>query len=94
MQILKQKENSPMPVEEQVALIFAATRGLLDRLPAADIRRFEEELVKHLHAAHAELLKDIREKKVISDEATLERTIRNFAESFAEGRAAEMRSFS
>ena len=52
VELLKQPLNSPMPVEEQVVVVFAGTKGYLDGLPVADVRRFEGELLE-LHAQHA-----------------------------------------
>jgi len=93
LEVLKQNESTPMQVEEQVVLIFGVTRGLMDKIAPADIKRFEKELIIHLKSAHHELLKEIRDKKVIGSESALEKTIKNFAESFISGTAAEVRGF-
>jgi len=92
MEILKQDESHPWPVEEQVASIFAVTRGLMDKIPINRVREFESALIAHLKSAHSELLKGIREKKAIEDERALEKAIHEFADSFITGRAAEIRS--
>jgi F-type H+-transporting ATPase subunit alpha len=91
LEILKQEENSPWPVEEQVASIFAITRGLMDKIPVNRVREFEKGLIDHLRKAHNEFLKGIREKKAVEDEKALERCIADYAASFLKDQAAEIR---
>ena len=62
VELLKQPLNSPMPVEEQVVSIFAGTKGYLDTIPVADVRRFENELLEHMRSRHAGLLSGIRQE--------------------------------
>jgi len=57
-----------MPVEKQIAIIFAGTGGYLDDLPVEVVRRFEEEFLAYMETKHADILSEIAEKKVISDE--------------------------
>ena len=61
VELLKQPLNSPMPVEEQVVSIFAGTKGYLDDIPVADVRRFETELLEHMRAKHGAVLSGIRQ---------------------------------
>ncbi|HWA21237.1 MAG TPA: F0F1 ATP synthase subunit alpha [Caulobacterales bacterium] len=61
-EVLKQDQFSPVPVEEQVVLIYAGTRGYLDKVATTDVRRFERDLTSYLRASQAPLLKEIREK--------------------------------
>jgi|LakMenEpi03Aug12_release.lakeMendotaPanAssembly.Ray.scaffolds.fasta_scaffold18813_3 F-type H+-transporting ATPase subunit alpha len=61
VELLKQPLNSPMPVEEQVVSIFAGTKGFLDDIPVADVRRFENELLEHMRSRHSSLLSGIRQ---------------------------------
>jgi F-type H+-transporting ATPase subunit alpha len=61
VELLKQSLNSPMPVEEQVVSIFAGTKGYLDDVPVADVRRFESELLEHMRSKHAATLAGIRQ---------------------------------
>lgn len=82
LEVLKQNESEPWPVEEQVASIFAVTRGLMDRIPVADVKRFESQLMKYLRERHGSILAGIREKKVIEDEGRLEKLIIEFADEF------------
>jgi F-type H+-transporting ATPase subunit alpha len=62
-EILKQNQYSPIAVEKQIVIILAATSGLLDAIPVADCRRFEADLYSFLDARHADLLKELRDKK-------------------------------
>lgn len=91
MEILKQDESNPWPVEEQVASIFAVTRGLMDKVPIERVREFETSLIQHLRTVHSELLRGIREKKAIEDERSLEKVIHNFAEAFINGKVPDGR---
>ncbi|MBL8232996.1 MAG: F0F1 ATP synthase subunit alpha [Bryobacterales bacterium] len=67
VEILKQPQFSPLPVEKQVLIIFAGTNGYVDDLPTAQVRKFEEELYRFVENAHPQLLPAIREKKTIDD---------------------------
>jgi F-type H+-transporting ATPase subunit alpha len=68
VEILKQGQYVPLPVEKQILIIFAGTQGLLDDLPVAELRRFEEELYKFVEAKHADVLTDIATKKAMDDD--------------------------
>ncbi|MDX9931625.1 MAG: F0F1 ATP synthase subunit alpha [Bacteroidales bacterium] len=67
VEILKQPQYSPMPVEQQVAIIFAGTRGLLKSVPVKQVKNFESEFLNHLEDNHADLLDELR-KGALSDE--------------------------
>jgi F-type H+-transporting ATPase subunit alpha len=71
-EVLKQGQYQPMPVEEQVAIIWAATNGLMDDVPVENIREFENELLQNLRTAHPEILKRIADEKSLSDELIAE----------------------
>jgi len=64
VELLKQPLNSPVPVEEQVVAIFAGTKGYIDDVPVADVKRFEAELVEFLRAGHSSLLEEVRSSGV------------------------------
>ncbi len=82
-ELLKQAQYSPLQVEEQVAVVYAGTRGYLDKVPTADVRRFEAELLEHLHAKHQDLLDTIRTEKDLKNvEARLKDVLAAFAENF------------
>jgi F-type H+/Na+-transporting ATPase subunit alpha len=85
VEVLKQPQHQPMPVEEQVVAIFLGTKGHLDTVPVDDVRRFEIEFLDHMRGSHEEILKDIRETKALPDEAAdkLEDVINQFKKGFA-----------
>jgi F-type H+/Na+-transporting ATPase subunit alpha len=83
VELLKQPQNSPMPVEEQVVAIFLGTRGHLDTVPVEDVRKFEQEFLEHMKASHEEVLKEIRESKKLSEE--LEDNLENLVNEFKKG---------
>jgi F-type H+-transporting ATPase subunit alpha len=68
VEILKQAQYQPLAVEKQVAIIFAGTQGLLDDLPVDTVREFETFFYAWLDRMDTELLKEIRDKKELSDE--------------------------
>ncbi|MEP6540062.1 MAG: F0F1 ATP synthase subunit alpha [Bryobacteraceae bacterium] len=68
VEILKQGQYQPLPVEKQVLIIFAGTNAYLDDIPVEQIRAFEDGLYKFVENAHPGLLPKIREKKVLDDE--------------------------
>jgi F-type H+-transporting ATPase subunit alpha len=70
VEILKQDQYSPLAVEKQVVIIFAATNGYLDNVPVSECRRYEKELYSFLDARHPQLLAAIAEKKDIKGELT------------------------
>ncbi len=59
-ELLKQNLNSPMPVEEQVVVIYAGTKGYLDDIPVADVKRFETDLLDFMRGRYRDLLDEIR----------------------------------
>jgi len=85
VELLKQPQYAPMPVEEQVVSIFLGTEGHLDSVPVEDVGRFESELLDHIRASESELLSGIRESKKLSDEAgeKLVEVINQFKKGFA-----------
>jgi F-type H+-transporting ATPase subunit alpha len=90
VEILKQPQYQPLPVEKQVAIIYAATRGFLDPVAIEDIRRYEEELYRFLETRHANALGAIAGKKILDDEirAALEAALNEFGKQFMAGRPA------
>ena len=81
-ELLKQGLNSPMPVQEQVVVLFAGTRGHLDTVPVPDVKRFETELLDWFRTRHADILSDIKSTGNIPDVAVFESGIKAFAEQF------------
>jgi F-type H+-transporting ATPase subunit alpha len=90
VEILKQGQYSPLPVEKQVIIIFAGTNGFLDDIEVAKCRAFETALFRHIDNSHSGLLGKLREKKAIDDEIkpTLIKAINEAKEAFKAGRAA------
>jgi F-type H+-transporting ATPase subunit alpha len=68
VEILKQDQYVPQPVEDQVISIFAGTNGILDTLAVDHVRRFEAHLQRYMREQRPELVKELREKKQISPE--------------------------
>lgn len=87
IEILKQGQYKPMPVELQVISIYCVNSGLLDKLPLSQIRAFEGAFHNHLMASHDQLLKDLREKRELSKdiEEKLLSVGRRFLEEFVAG---------
>jgi len=68
VEVLKQGQYAPVKVEEQTAMIFAATNGYVDSIPETDVKRFETEFISFLKQKYTNVLKDIVDKKAISDD--------------------------
>jgi F-type H+/Na+-transporting ATPase subunit alpha len=85
VELLKQRQYNPMPVEEQVVSIFLGTGGHLDSVPVEDVRRFETELLDHMRASEEKFLAGIRESQKLSEEGENELTeiIKKFKKGFA-----------
>jgi len=64
VEILKQDQYSPMPVEKQIAIIACGTRGLLQNIPVKSVRDFETEFLHLLEVSHADLLADLKQGKL------------------------------
>ena len=67
VEILKQNQYVPMPVEKQIAIIFAAANGLLDDIEQSDVSNFESELLSHLDTSHNNILDSIKTTGAIDD---------------------------
>jgi F-type H+-transporting ATPase subunit alpha len=88
VELLKQPLNSPMPVEEQVVVVFAGTKGYLDSLPVADVRRFEAELLAHLRSTQGGLLASMRSNPKADVPAELGGIVDAFKAQFVAATAA------
>ena len=89
VELLKQPLNSPMPVEEQVVSLYAATNGYLDPVPVTEVRRFEDELVEWFRSRHGDILDAIRTDGAIPDVEAFDGAIKAFAEQFSWEQAAD-----
>jgi F-type H+-transporting ATPase subunit alpha len=67
VELLKQDQYVPLPVERQVLIVYAGTTGLVDKLPVESLREFEVELYRFIDQNHPEIWKDIREKREIDE---------------------------
>jgi len=85
VELLKQPQNQPVPVEEQVVAIFLGTGGHLDSVPVEDVRRFETEFLDHVRASEESILSEIRESQKLSEETEnkLTKAIKEFKKGFA-----------
>ncbi len=90
VEILKQPQYRPVPVEQQVISIYAGTGGSLDDLPVEDAKRFVEELGQFLETRHPDIGREIRETGQLGDEleARLAAAIEEFKPSFVPSMAA------
>ena len=82
-EVLKQPQYRPMPVEEQVAILWAATNGFLEDVPVEEVQAFEVEYLDNLRTVHTDLLKRIADEKSLSDELIAE--LRKVTEDFKVG---------
>jgi F-type H+-transporting ATPase subunit alpha len=84
-ELLKQGQYQPMPVEEQVASIFAGTQGFLDNVPTGDVVRYEAAMLSFLRSEKPDVLKAIRDTKELKDDtaAALKDALTEFGKTFA-----------
>ena len=85
VELLKQPQNQPMPVEEQVVSMFLGTGGHVDSVPVEDVRRFETELLDHIRGSEEKILEEIRTSLKLSEENenALTEVINHFKKGFA-----------
>src|SRR5499427_8566634 len=90
VEILKQPQYQPLPVEKQVIIIYAATNGYLDPVPVEQARAYETELYRYLDTRGAAVLAALTEKKAFDDQlkADLNKALEEFGKSFAAKTAA------
>jgi F-type H+-transporting ATPase subunit alpha len=84
VELLKQAQYQPFPVEEQVVSIFLGTRGHLDSVPVGDVRRFESEFLDHVRRNHEGIFGEIRDTGKLSDELAdrITTVVKDFKEEF------------
>jgi len=90
VQLLKQDQFTPLPVEKQVLVIFAGTNGYLDDIEVSEVERFERDLLAFAETHAGALLNKIATKKAIDDETRegLKKLLSEFKERFTAGAAA------
>ena len=93
-EILKQGQYGPLPVEKQIAIVFAGTNGILDDLAVSDCRAFEAELYEYLERQEGGVLDKIREKGAFDDALTeeLKTALTEFKKRFQSQRATKAAS--
>ena len=84
VELLKQPQYSPLPMEEQVVSIYAGVNGYLDNVNLEKISEFESELTNLIKSSHKDILKSIRDEKALSDstEEKLKKVIQNLLKTF------------
>ncbi|HEY8370702.1 MAG TPA: F0F1 ATP synthase subunit alpha [Thermodesulfobacteriota bacterium] len=80
VELLKQPQYQPMPVEEQVVVIYAGTRGYVDQFPVESLAKYQEDLVRFLKDRYPQVLEGIRTKKVL--DAEIEGALKTALEDF------------
>jgi F-type H+/Na+-transporting ATPase subunit alpha len=83
VELLKQPQYQPLPVQEQVSVLFAGTRGYLDDVPVDDVRKFETEFLDFMRNSKSDILNAIKTKKVLDDE--IEGKLRSAIDEFKKG---------
>jgi F-type H+-transporting ATPase subunit alpha len=85
LEVMKQPQYSPVPVEDQIVVIYAASSGFMDELPVESIKKYETELLEFVHAGHANIIDGLRTQKALTDEivANLNAALKSFTERFA-----------
>ncbi|MEN9282317.1 MAG: F0F1-type synthase subunit alpha [Bacteroidota bacterium] len=85
LEVMKQPQYSPVTVEDQIVVIYAASQGYMDELPVESIKRYETELVEFVHANHADVIEGLRVQKALTDEIVekLKGALKSFTERFA-----------
>lgn len=78
LEVLKQDESEPWPMEEQVISIFTVSQGYMDGIPLEEVRDFERRLIAHFRENHEGILKSIRETNKIEDEKRIIEIIKEF----------------
>jgi F-type H+-transporting ATPase subunit alpha len=93
VELLKQPQYLPLPVEKQVVIVYAGTQGMLDGIDVADVRAYEAEFHRFMESRFGNVLQTIRDKKILDDEIkkTLGAAIKEFNEQFTSSRAAGAR---
>jgi len=84
VEVMKQGQFSPLPVEKQVVIMYAATNGHLDPVPVAAVQRYEHELYSFLEAKYATVLSGFASKPELTDDlkAALDKALADFAKVF------------
>ena len=89
VEILKQGQYVPVPVVDQVVIIYAGTQGYLDKVRVEDVKDFEEQFLRHMNDSHSEILKRISDTGKLEEEEKLDQIISDFVDKFLSERKPE-----
>jgi F-type H+-transporting ATPase subunit alpha len=94
VELLKQPQYRPLAVEQQVAILFAGTQGMLDQIPIDQVRAYEEEFHRFMQTRFGNVLAAIRDKRTLDDQikSDLTAATKEFNEQFTANRAAGARA--
>jgi F-type H+-transporting ATPase subunit alpha len=92
VEILKQGQYAPLPVERQIVIIYAGTKGYLDSLETAKLAEYERQLIPFIESKHPEIFENIKKKKVLDKdtEETLKKALKDFGTAF--GKSGDKKS--
>jgi F-type H+-transporting ATPase subunit alpha len=84
VEILKQPQYNPLPMEKQVTILFAGTNGYLDKLPVNTLASYETELYSYIESNEPSIFTDLKEQKIFTDEikAKLNKALTSFGNTF------------
>jgi len=85
-ELLKQPQNQPVPVEEQVLVVYAGTKGWTDTVPVSEVRRFSGEVIEYFKGNHAAVLEAIRTTGALPAGDEIDEGLASFLESFDTGK--------
>jgi F-type H+-transporting ATPase subunit alpha len=83
-EVIKQPQYRPVPLEQQVAILYVATKGFLDDVPSLRVREFEAQFMRHLESQHGQAMRKIATSKVLDDDTAkeLEAAVNEFRRTF------------
>ncbi|MDF3066520.1 MAG: synthase alpha chain [Polyangiaceae bacterium] len=84
VELLKQGQYVPLPVEKQVVIVYAGTAGYTDKLPVDSLKQYEQDLYRYIDEKHPDLWTDIKTKREITDDIkkTLDKALKSFGKKF------------
>lgn len=91
VELLKQAQYQPYKVENQVLVIYAGSRGFLDKVPVDKVRDYELKLIEHFENTQHEIMNAIRDTKALPDEEQFKRALKDFTDSYMSGTKADVR---
>ena len=94
VELLKQGQYSPLPVESQIMIVYAGVKGYLDELPVNKVLEFQDKFLPYVRAAHSEIHEAILEKGVLTPqtEENLKAVLKDFVDQFKQGKTPDPRS--